>query len=38
MTDIPATIEALTGEQAARVLALTVDHAAPLPDPASCAP
>lgn len=34
MTEITATIGALTGDQAARVLALTVDHAAPLPDPA----
>jgi hypothetical protein len=34
MTEIAATIEALTGDQAARVLALTVDHGSPLPDPA----
>lgn len=31
MTEIAATIEALTGDQAARVLALTVDHGSPLP-------
>ena len=34
MSDIAAAIEALSGDQAARVLALTVDHGAPLPDPA----
>ena len=34
MTKITDTIQALTNDQAARVLALTVDHAAPLPDPA----
>jgi hypothetical protein len=34
MTEMTDTIETLTGEQAVRVLALTVDHAAPLPDPA----
>jgi len=34
MTDITPTIQALTSDQAARVLALTMDHAAPLPDPA----
>ena len=34
MMDITAAIEALSGDQAARVLALTVDHGAPLPDPA----
>ena len=34
MTEITATIQALSGDQAARVLALTVDYAAPLPDPA----
>jgi hypothetical protein len=34
MTEISDTIQALNSHQAARVLALTVDHAAPLPDPA----
>jgi hypothetical protein len=34
MTEITDTIQALPGDQAVRVLALTVDHAAPLPDPA----
>jgi len=33
MTEIIDAIQALSGDQAARVLALTVDHAAPLPDP-----
>ena len=33
MTDITDTIEALSSDQAARALALTVDYAAPLPDP-----
>jgi hypothetical protein len=35
MTDISATIDALTDQQAIRVLALTLDHDAPLPDPAT---
>jgi len=34
MTEITDTIQALADDQAVRVLALTVDHAAPLPDPA----
>jgi hypothetical protein len=33
MTGINSTIEALTGKQAIRVLALTLDHSDPLPDP-----
>ena len=33
MTEITDTIQALTSDQATRALALTVDHAAPLPDP-----
>ena len=33
MTEINETIQALSSDQAARALALTVDHAAPLPDP-----
>jgi hypothetical protein len=34
MNGIDGTIAALDGEQAIRVLALTLDHSAPLPDPA----
>jgi len=34
MTGITDAISALTDQQAIRVLALTLDHAAPLPDPA----
>ena len=35
MTNITAAIGALTDQQAIRVLALTLDHDAPLPDPAA---
>jgi hypothetical protein len=35
MTDITAAIDAFTDQQAIRVLALTRDHDAPLPDPAT---
>ena len=34
MTSLDATISALSSQQAIRVLALTADHTAPLPDPA----
>jgi hypothetical protein len=34
MTEISDTIHALSSDQAVRVLALTVDHALPVPDPA----